>query len=243
MGTCWESPYCESLTIKGHWYWCLKVFQTQNRQTPGGPLFQIRFHPDSIQRDSTKTVELASDPTHLMCMCFMIACVLVFSSAFGGSDSRSCTWRQTLVSEWKAQISRNQCGHVHNVISPNSSFSHITDALRSEINYSSAQIPVEVLQKGTMTGSHPFRFFLNLTRISGSQERSHVIQEAGRFYLFPLYFLFISSFLHLQLYASDNRVHRAPVSFTLRTKQALHLSEKEKWDLYFFYIVGTSLTK
>lgn len=38
-------------------------------------------------------------------------------SAFGGSDSRSCTWRQTLASEWKAKISRNQCGHVHNVTS------------------------------------------------------------------------------------------------------------------------------
>lgn len=83
VGTCWELPCCESLTIKGHRYWCLKVFQTQNH------LRQVHYFrfasTQTVFRDLTKTVELAT--LHIWCAC---ACASGLPVCVGMASMRPC---------------------------------------------------------------------------------------------------------------------------------------------------------
>lgn len=145
----WESPYCEPLMIKGHRYWCL---QTQNHHKRPD-LLPPRQYSERLKK---KVWNWPANPSCLMhsCVCSWLRvcwhgsirlcpppCLpsvgIQLWSVFGGSDSRFSVLRRPV---WTFSL--------------NSSFLHIADALRSEINYilqGSAQIPVQVFHKCMMT--------------------------------------------------------------------------------------------
>lgn len=200
----WEGPYCESLTIKGHWYRCLKVFHTP---VPRFASTQTVFR-ETWQK---KTVELASESytsdalvrvLHDCVRVGMAACVPVLHRA-----SR----RLGFSSEVALIPNSRETGLDNGIFTK-----HVAE-------WSNSLIPAQVFQKcvcksSLMSWVHPSRSFWltagGLTSTSGSPDvdtrdikRLHVTREADLL----IFFLCISpvqcSFLHLQLYASDNSVH------------------------------------
>lgn len=119
----WELHYCESLMIKGHWYWCLKVFQTQNHQRCPDLLV-----PRQYSERLNNSWNYPANPTRLMrvlarsCMHCMIACVGMVALCstvppIRGFSALICVrwlWFQILKSEWAAQVFKNRCGWVYN---------------------------------------------------------------------------------------------------------------------------------
>lgn len=125
------------------------VSNPESSKTPGGPLFPPRQYSERLNENCGIIPWSITLDVRVLHDCVCVGMSLVFICV-----SRSCTLRQTLVSEWKSRETSVDMF----VMSPNS-FSQITDALRSEINYSLYSSAVQLLQKCTMTGSHPSRFF------------------------------------------------------------------------------------